>query len=135
MAPIRVGSVTYSGKVAAIMQNKCQSCHRPGQVAPFSLLTYNDALKHAAMIEEVVENRRMPPWHADPRYGHFANDRSLTSEDRAIVLAWVGQGSPMGNSQEIPPPRKFVEGWAIGKPDVVFEMPEPYYVPAQGVVD
>ena len=90
--PIDVGSVTYAGDVAAIFQQKCQSCHRPGQVGPFSLLSYDDTRRHAAMIREVVEERRMPPWHADPRYGHFDNDRSLSARQRAMVLAWVDQG-------------------------------------------
>ena len=86
------------------------------------------------MIREVVAERRMPPWHADPRYGHFGNDRSLSARDRATLLAWVEQGTPLGEVKDIPPPRSFPEGWGIGKPDEVFEIPEPYYVPAQGVV-
>jgi peroxiredoxin len=132
--PIEIGKVTYSGEVAAILENKCQTCHRPGQVAPFSLLTYDDARKHSATIREVVTERRMPPWHADPDYGHFSNDRSLTARDRATLLAWLDQGTPLGDPQAIPPPRKFPQGWSIGQPDAVFEIPEPYYVPAQGVV-
>src|SRR5204862_7767268 len=84
--PVRVGAVTYAADVARIVQEKCQTCHRPGQVGPFSLLTYDDARKHAAMIHEVVEERRMPPWHADPRYGHFRNDRSLSAQERATLL-------------------------------------------------
>ncbi len=132
--PVQAGKVTYSGSVAAILENKCQACHRPGQVAPFSLLTYDDAAKHAGMIRETVAERRMPPWQADPRFGHFANDRSLSALDRATLLAWVDQGKPLGEPKDIPPPRSFPEGWTIGKPDAVFEIPEPYYVPAQGVV-
>jgi len=132
--PTEVGQVSYSTHVAAIMQNKCQTCHRPGQTAPFSLLTYDDARKHAAMIKEVVAERRMPPWHADPRYGHFSNDRSLNAKDRATLLAWVDQGTPLGDLKDVPPARTFPGGWSIGKPDVVFELPDPYYVPAQGVV-
>jgi thiol-disulfide isomerase/thioredoxin len=85
--PIEVGSVTYAAGVAAILQQKCQSCHRPGQVGPFPLLTYDDTVRHAATIREVVDNRRMPPWHADPRYGHFENDRSLSARQRATILA------------------------------------------------
>ena len=100
--PIEVGKVSYSGSVAAILQNKCQACHRPGQVAPFSLLTYDDARKHSAMIREVVAERRMPPWHADPRYGHFGNDRSLSARDRATLLAWVEQGRPWVRSRIFP---------------------------------
>ncbi len=132
--PIDVGKVSYAADVAEIIQNKCQTCHRPGQVGPFSLLTYDDARKHSAMIGEVVENRRMPPWHADPRYGHFVNDRSLSARERATLMAWVDQGAPLGDPKQLPAPRTFSEGWTIGKPDVVFELPETYYVPAQGVV-
>jgi peroxiredoxin len=133
--PVKVGPVTYAADVARIVQDKCQSCHRLGQVGPFSLATYDDARKHAAMISEVVEQRRMPPWHADPRYGHFRNDRSLSARERATLLAWVEQGTPLGDPKDLPPPRTFPQGWSIGKPDVVFELPEPYYVPAQGVVE
>jgi peroxiredoxin len=132
--PIAVGEVTYAGKVAGIVQNKCQGCHRPGQSAPFALLSYDQVRKHAATIREVIDERRMPPWHADPRYGHFANDRSLSAEERASFLAWLDRGTPLGDPKDLPPHRQFVEGWQIGKPDIVFEMPEPYYVAAQGVV-
>jgi hypothetical protein len=134
-APTDLGEVTYASAAAAIIQNKCQSCHRPGQVAPFSLLSYDDARKHAAMIGEVVADRRMPPWHADPRYGHFANDRGLSPRERATLLAWVEQGATLGNPADLPPAKKFAEGWSIGQPDKVIEIPEPYTVPAQGVVE
>jgi peroxiredoxin len=133
-SPVEVGKVSYSHDVALILQNKCQTCHRPGRVGPFSLLSYDDARKHGATIREVVDERRMPPWHADPRYGHFANDRSLTGDERAKLLAWVDQGMPLGDAKEIPAARSFPEGWEIGQPDVVFELPSTYYVPAQGVV-
>ena len=132
--PVEVGKVSYATDAAAIIQNKCQTCHRPGQVGPFSLLTYDDARKHTAMIREVLEERRMPPWHADPRYGHFVNDRSLSPRERATLMAWIDQGAPLGDLERLPAPRTFSEGWMIGKPDVVFELPETYYVPAQGVV-
>jgi peroxiredoxin len=132
--PIDIGKVSYAANVAEIIQTKCQTCHRPGQVGPFPLLTYDDARKHSAMIREVLEDRRMPPWHADPRYGHFANDRSLAPHERATLMAWVDQGAPLGDPKQVPAPRTFSEGWTIGKPDAVFELPETYYVPAQGVV-
>jgi peroxiredoxin/mono/diheme cytochrome c family protein len=132
--PIEVGKVTYAGEVAEIIQNRCQTCHRPGQVGPFSLLTYDDARKHSAMIREVLDDRRMPPWHADPRFGHFVNDRSLSSRERATLMAWLDQGTPLGDAQKLPPTRTYSQGWTIGKPDIVFELPETYYVPAQGVV-
>ncbi|MGP0065360.1 MAG: redoxin domain-containing protein [Isosphaeraceae bacterium] len=132
--PVKVGVVTYAAEVSRIIQEKCQGCHRPNQVGPFSLLSYDDARKHSAMIREVVDDRRMPPWHADPRYGHFSNDRSLSSKERATLLAWIDQGTPLGDLKVLPAPRAFPDGWSIGKPDVIFELPETYYVPAQGVV-
>ena len=132
-APSIVGQVTWSDDVAGILQAKCQSCHRPGQVGGFSLLEYDDAFRHAAMIAEVVENRRMPPWHADPRHGHFANDRRLTAADRAKLLQWVEDGAPRGTGLE-PSPRQFPAGWTIGTPDIVFEIPEETTVPAQGTL-
>ncbi|MGE3819946.1 MAG: redoxin domain-containing protein [Isosphaeraceae bacterium] len=134
-AEVKVGPVTYASDVATIVQNKCQSCHRPGEVGPFSLLTYDDARKHAGMIREVVDDRRMPPWHADPRHGTFQNDRSLSATERATLLAWVDQGTPLGDASQLPPPRSFPEGWSIGTPDAVFEIPEPNVIPAQGTVE
>ncbi len=130
-----VGPVTYAADVAGIIQARCQSCHRPGQVAPFSLLSYDDAVGHASMIHEVVENRRMPPWHANPKIGHFLNNRRLSARERATLLAWIEQETPLGDPQQIPPPRDFPEGWTIGKPDVVLTMTEPYSVVADGVLN
>jgi peroxiredoxin len=132
--PAEVGRVTYAADVAAIVQNKCQSCHRPGETGPFSLLTFDDARRHAAMIREVVDERKMPPWHADPNYGHFANDRSLSARERATLLAWVDQGTPLGDPKALPAPKTFTDGWTIGTPDAVFEIPEPYEVAAQGTL-
>lgn len=132
--PGTLGEVTYSRHVSAIMQARCQSCHRPGQVGPFSLLTYEDVKRHADGIHEVVDNRRMPPWHADPRYGKFANDRRLTSQERATLIAWVEQGCPQGDPAQEPAPRTWPEGWSVGTPDVVFEIPEPYTVKAEGAL-
>lgn len=132
--PVKVGKVTYAADVAKVVQDRCQSCHRAGQVGPFALASYDDARRHAAMIKEVVDERRMPPWHADPRYGHFQNDRSLTPRERATLIAWVDQGAPLGDPNALPRPRSFPDGWSIGTPDLVFEMPEPYVVAAQGVL-
>ncbi|HEV3165982.1 MAG TPA: redoxin domain-containing protein [Isosphaeraceae bacterium] len=132
--PVEVGQVTYAADVATIVQAKCQSCHRPGQSAPFSLLNYDQARRWSASILEVVEERRMPPWHADPKYGHFANDRSLSARERATLLAWANQGAPLGDAQKLPPARSFPDGWSIGTPDVVYELPETYTVAAQGVL-
>lgn len=133
--PVEVGDVTYSADVSPILRDRCQSCHRPGQVAPFSLLTYEQARRRAAAIREAVADRQMPPWHADPRYGHFANDRSLSARDRAVLLAWVDQGAPAGPPSTGPLPPPYSDGWTIGAPDLVFEMPAPYAVPAEGTVN
>ncbi len=132
--PARPG-VTYSKDVARILQNHCQTCHRPDQAAPFALLTYADAVKHGRMLREVTTQRRMPPWHADPRYGHFANDRRMTSDEIDTLAAWVDSGMPRGDDRDLPAPVAWPQGWGIGKPDVVFTMPEEFAVPADGSLD
>ena len=129
-----VTQVTYTKHVAPILQNRCQACHRPQQTAPFALMTYADAVKHSAMIREVTRERHMPPWHADPRYGHFSNDRRLTSEEIETLSAWADGGLVRGDDKDLPKPVTSAQGWVHGKPDVVFEMPEEFEVPAAGVV-
>jgi peroxiredoxin len=129
------GEITYTKHVAAIVQKRCQECHRPGEIGPFSLLTYEQAKARSQWIQEVVLEQRMPPWHADPRHGHFVNDRRLTSEERDLLLAWIEKGCPKGDDKDMPPPRQFVEGWKIGTPDAVFRMDEEFKVPASGVLD
>lgn len=124
--------VTYARDVARIFQSRCQECHRPGQSAPFSLMTYDDAVRHARMIKEVVTQRRMPPWHADSRYGRFANDRRLSEAEIETLAAWVDAGKPKGDDVDLPPPRAFVSGWRHGQPDMIFTMPEEFEVPAEG---
>jgi peroxiredoxin len=124
------GNMTFTKDVAPILQAKCQECHRPGDVAPMSLMTYQDAVAWAGMIREVLADKRMPPWHADPRFGHFSNDRSLSTQDRETLLAWIDQGTARGDDKDLPPSKEFVRGWRIGKPDVVFSMPEAYEVAA-----
>jgi mono/diheme cytochrome c family protein/peroxiredoxin len=125
------GAVTYAKHISRIVQKNCQECHRPGQVGPMPLLTYDDAVAWADTIREVVDERRMPPWHADPRFGKFANDRSLPKEDREAILAWIAGGMPKGDDRDLPPALQFPEGWRLGKPDVVFTMPKPFEVPAE----
>src|SRR5262249_14041340 len=90
-----VGKVTYA-EAAPIIRQKCQGCHQPGDVAPFPLLPYDHVRRRGAAIREAVEERRMPPWHADPKHGKFKNDRSLSSRERAVLLAWTDQGMPRG---------------------------------------
>jgi peroxiredoxin/mono/diheme cytochrome c family protein len=125
------GPITYAKQVSRILQQNCQGCHRPGQIGPFSLMTYKSAVAWADNIKEVVSEGRMPPWYADPRYGHFSNDRSLSKEDRETLLKWIDQGLARGDDKDLPPPRTFPEGWTIGKPDVVITMPKPFDVPAE----
>jgi peroxiredoxin len=125
------GRVTFNGHVAAVLQRNCQDCHRPGQIGPMPLLSYEDAYAWGEMIAEVVKDRRMPPWYADPKHGKFSNDRSLPAKDRDLLLAWVDQGMPKGDPKLAPPPRQFVEGWSIGRPDLVVSMPKEFDVPAE----
>ena len=124
------GAVTYSKQVVRILQQNCQECHRPGQIGPMALSTYDDAVAWSDTIREVLQEGRMPPWYADPRYGHFANDRRLSSADRTTLVDWIDAGMPRGDDKDMPPARVFESTWTIGKPDVIFTMPEAYSVPA-----
>ncbi len=128
------GAVTYADRVSRILQDKCQACHRPGSAAPFSLLQPDDAIHWSEMIKQVVVERRMPPWHADPRYGKFSNDRRLSQDQIDTLVSWVDGGAVIGDKSQLPPPRKFADGWTIGTPDVVFELPQEVTVPATGTV-
>jgi len=129
--------VTFSKDVAPIFFKKCAACHRPGETAPMSLLTYKDARPWARAIKEKVLNRTMPPWHADPAYGKFANDRSLSGKEIDTIVAWVDGGAHEGDPKQQPPVPRFAEseGWKIGNPDVVFTMPVKFDVPAEGALD
>jgi len=127
--------VTYSGEIASILDRRCISCHRPGQIGPFSLQTYREATRRAGAIAEAVEERRMPPWHADPRFGRFANDGRLTDREQRLILDWTRRGCPEGAPADLPRPIDRPEGWRIPRPDLVVSMLEPYTVPAQGIID
>ncbi len=129
------GEVTYAKQVARILQQRCQECHRPGEIGPFSLLTYQQARAWSDTIREVVLEQRMPPWHADPRFGKFRNDRRLTQEETDTLLAWIEQGCPKGDDKDLPRPVQFPAGWKIGTPDVVIDMPAEFKVPATGILD
>jgi peroxiredoxin len=128
-------AVTYSKQVARIIQSRCQECHRPGEIAPFPLMTYEDASRRTGRIREAVLEERMPPWHADPRFGHFANDRRMKPDERDLLLAWIDAGAPRGDDKDLPPPKTFIQGWKIGQPEKVYSMPEEFKVPATGVLD
>jgi thiol-disulfide isomerase/thioredoxin len=126
--------VTFADDVAPILHARCAPCHRPGQVAPFSLLTFDHARRWSTSIAEVLDDGRMPPWHADPRYGRFANDRSLSARERSLLLSWVEQGSPPGDLSRLPKPPRYAQAWSIGTPDIEFEMPLAFPVPSEGTV-
>ncbi len=126
--------VAYSSQVARIIQKRCQSCHNPDGVAPFALMTYEEAKAWAPTLKEVVTAKRMPPWHADPRYGKFTNDRSLTAEEISTLVAWVDAGAPKGSEGDMPLPVQFPQGWRIGEPDRVISMSQEFEVPAAGVL-
>jgi hypothetical protein len=125
---------TFAKDVAPILYKNCTSCHRPGEIAPMSLLTYEDARPYARAIKDEVGDGHMPPWHADAPAGTFENERRLTDAEKKTLLDWVDAGAPKGDPKDLPPQPQYPDGWSIGKPDVVFEMAEAYKVPAQGTV-
>jgi len=129
--------VTYSNQVARVLNKRCVACHRAGEIAPFAMTKYEEVSGWADAIAEVVRDRRMPPWMADPKYGHFANDRSMPEDEKQILYQWAAAGAPEGDSKELPEIPKFVDGWQLPKdPDVVLYMSKKEYkVPATGVVD
>jgi mono/diheme cytochrome c family protein len=129
-APASAGTVTYANQIARLFQKNCQECHRPGEIGPFALTTYEHAKGWAEMIRETVGDGRMPPWYADPRYGKFANDRRLSGEEKETLLAWIEQGCPKGDDRDLPPAKAWHEGWWLGKPDAVITMTEDFIVPA-----
>jgi hypothetical protein len=128
-------SVTFHKDVLPILQNRCQECHREGEVGPFALMNYQQARPLAKSIKEAVLTKKMPPWFADPQFGHFSNDSSLTKQEIDTISAWVDGGAKEGNPTDAPKPREFFTGWLIGKPDVVLTFPKPIDVPAEGVVE
>src|SRR5436189_5984720 len=116
LAQTKHGSTsTFAKDVAPLLQRNCQTCHRPGQAAPFSLLTYEQARPWAKAIKEAVLQRKMPPWFADPNVGKFANNPSLARTDIDTLVGWVDGGVLKGDAEELPPPKQFVEGWSIPK--------------------
>ena len=126
-------SVTFNKHVLPILQKNCQTCHRPGEIAPMSFLTYRDVRPWAKAIKAAVVKRQMPPWFADPAYGHFANDKRLTDAEIMTFSAWVNGGAVEGHAKDKPAPIAFHDGWNI-EPDMIIEMPKDFNVPATGTV-
>jgi hypothetical protein len=125
---------TFNKDVLPILQVNCQQCHRPGEIAPMSLLTYTEARPWAKAIKAAVVSQKMPPWFADPNVGHFANDRRLSEAQIKTLASWVDNGAPEGDLKDRPAPRVFEEGWNL-KPDMVIEMPRAFELPASGTID
>ena len=127
-----LGKVTFAKDVAPIVFSNCVTCHRPGEVAPFSLMTYQDVSKHAHDIASVTQDRTMPPWKAALGYGDFVGIRHLSDEQIATIDAWVKAGKPEGNPADVPPAPTFASGWQLGEPDLVVQVPRSFTVPAEG---
>lgn len=130
------GDVTYSNQISRLFQKHCVECHREGEIGPFPMTSYDEVAGWGEMIKEVVEQRRMPPWYANPAHGKFSNERRLNDDEMKLIATWVANGQPQGNPADLPKPREFATGWQIPQPDQVIYMDEkPYQVPAEGVVD
>lgn len=129
-----IDSPTFYRDVLPILQSHCQSCHRPGEIAPVAFDTYGHTRPFAAAIREQTSLRKMPPWFADPCCGHFSNDRSLTSEEIATLAAWAGAHAPAGDPATAPPPPTWTKGWNIAPPDTVLAMPKAKALAASGDV-
>jgi peroxiredoxin len=129
------GDITYHKHVAPILNQRCVSCHRDGEIAPFPLGRFEDLQGWGPTIAEVVSNRRMPPWNANPEFGHFRNDARLTDVERTTLLTWIENGMPAGDPADSPPPTRFTNGWRIPEPDKVIAIREtPVDIPAEGTI-
>ena len=125
---------TYSRDIAPLLQKHCQNCHREGEIAPMSLLSYDDTHPWAASIKDAVVSGEMPPWHASPEVGKWRNDPRMTPEEIDTFVRWVDADTPEGDSKDLPEPKQFTKGWRIGQPDLVLTMPETFEVPASGTI-
>ena len=125
---------TFSKDVAPIVYANCATCHRPGEIAPMSLLTYAEARPWAQASGRRVADGSMPPWHADAPHGTVTNERRLSPAQKDVIARWVAGGAPQGNPADLPAQPAFAGGWSIGTPDQVFELPEVYAVPARGTI-
>jgi hypothetical protein len=125
-------SVTFNKQIAPIIYNNCSSCHRPGEAAPFSLLSYQDVAKRGKLIATVTKSQYMPPWKAEKTSFEFKDNRQLSDSEIAMIDAWVKAGMPEGKAADAPPAPKFASGWKLGEPDMVIEVPAAFKVPADG---
>ncbi len=125
---------TFTEDVAPILYENCVTCHRTGEVAPMSLITYQETRPWGRSIKNKVLAGEMPPWHADSSVGRFLNERRLTDAERDTIVEWVDAGAPEGDRAKLPPLPTFADGWQIGTPDVIIEMPEAFELPAEGEI-
>ena len=125
---------TFNKDVLPVLQKNCQRCHRPGEIGPMLFLTFDSTRPWAKSIRAAVLSKKMPPWFADPKYGHFANEKTLSDADIAKIVAWVDAGAPEGDPKDKPEAVQWPDGWTV-KPDIVFEMPKAYTVPKSGTVE
>jgi Tfp pilus assembly protein PilF len=123
---------TFNQQIAPIVYRNCSPCHRPGEAAPFSLLSYDDAKRHAAQIAAVTKRRYMPPWLPEPGKGEFAEERRLTDAEIQLIDDWVKQGTPLGPAARAPQPPRFKDEWQLGTPDLILRVGQPFQVPADG---
>jgi len=124
--PVPVAGPTFSNEIVRIFQDRCQSCHHPGDIGPFSLMTYADAAPHALEIRLMTKTRQMPPWKPVDGCGAFVEPRVLSQDQIDLISKWVENGAPEGNRADLPAPRVYDSNWSIGQPDAVFASPEPY---------
>ena len=126
---------TFYKDVLPVLQKNCQNCHRPGEAGPMSFMSYESTKPWAKAMKTAVLKKQMPPWFADPHYGKWANDRTMSDADIKTIVTWADGGAKAGNKADAPKPAEFAEGWQIGKPDMVFEVPTAFNVPASGTID
>ena len=125
---------TFAEDVAPILYKNCTTCHHPGGMGPFSLLDYDSAKAKTGEMRDAVAGRQMPPWHAEGPHGVFRNDRRLSDGDIQTIVRWIDAGAKPGDLSKMPPKPEYPDSWAIGTPDAIIAMPEPFVVPASGEV-
>jgi tetratricopeptide (TPR) repeat protein len=123
---------TFTRDIAPIVWSRCATCHRPGEIGPFSLITYDEVKRHAAQIGVVTARRVMPPWKPETGKGEFQNERRLTDRELRLLQTWIADGVPEGDAADLPPRATARDGWQLGTPDLVVSMPQPYTVQADG---
>lgn len=125
-------SVRFNRDIAPILNAHCVACHRAGESAPFSLTTYVDAARRAKQLAVVTASRVMPPWKPNPHFGSFRGERRLSDAEISRLAAWADDGAPEGDASDLPPSPRFVDGWRLGQPDLILQLPEPVDIPADG---